>query len=356
MISTAFPIPMQILGQQQSLVFPISNDPSSSKNYKPPISHKQKKLIVLHNFTSLKACACIINEMESTSVDIIIVSNELTCKEKIAEYFSTHLNRGCNTIEVTNLDSISIKQRILYGLLEKDSFIATDSDRAMFTLLSEYSRGAATIVHMLTSLMQRFDDNREGFNFVKDQLNILCQKVTDSQYISQRHHGLILLQNLSMFIKNLLSPPAWGLLNSLSIFGSIPLPLLYVMKLENLITSHANKEKPCNPTSKSPLEELKGNSIIRKCPNPVVYHEYLDGKHVNDDTQLFFIPKLICDAIKNELNYDNRIALIYAQSALESVVTESPNLSFIHVLCNQLRFFVKSNNYLELSHLNQKLM
>ena len=63
-------------------------------------------------------------------------------------------------------------QRMVYGLLEKNSFVARDADHIVFTLLSEYSRGAATIVHMLTSLMQKSDDNsRTGFELAKASLS-----------------------------------------------------------------------------------------------------------------------------------------------------------------------------------------
>jgi len=48
---------------------------------------------------------------------------------------------------------MGIIQKMMYSLLEKDSFSIKDADHIVFTLLSEYSRGAATIVHMLTSLM-----------------------------------------------------------------------------------------------------------------------------------------------------------------------------------------------------------
>ena len=44
-------------------------------------------------------------------------------------------------------------QRIVYALLEKNSFVARDADHIVVTLLSEHSQGATTIVHMLTSLM-----------------------------------------------------------------------------------------------------------------------------------------------------------------------------------------------------------
>ena len=62
---------------------------------------------------------------------------------------------------------MSVIQRMVYGLLEKDSFSIRDPDHVVFTLLSEYSRGAATIIHMLTSLMKKCDDNITGFQLAK---------------------------------------------------------------------------------------------------------------------------------------------------------------------------------------------
>ena len=151
---------------------PTINNPSllTTKGSKPT-SRKEKKLIVLNNFTSLKTCCYVMREMKDASVDIIVVSNELFCKEEMAKDFDKHFSRGCNIIEVTSLQPISIMQRIVYALLEKNSFVARDADHIVFTLLSEYSRGAATIVHMLTSLMQKSEDNsRTGFELAKQQL------------------------------------------------------------------------------------------------------------------------------------------------------------------------------------------
>ena len=112
-------------------------------------------------------------EMRDASTDIIVVSNELFCKDEIAKDFDKYFSRGCNIIEVTSLEPISIMQRIVYALLEKNSFVARDADHIVFTLLSEYSRGAATIVHLLASLMQKNEDNgRTGFELVKRQLKL----------------------------------------------------------------------------------------------------------------------------------------------------------------------------------------
>ena len=152
---------------------PTNSNPSLLTKGSKPTSRKEKKLIVLNNFTSLKTCYYIMREMKDASTDIIVVSNQLFCKEEIAKDFDRHFSRGCNIIEVTSLQPISIMQRIVYALLEKNSFVAKDADHIVFTLLSEYSRGAATIVHMLTSLMQKSEDNsRTGFELAKKHVKL----------------------------------------------------------------------------------------------------------------------------------------------------------------------------------------
>ena len=127
---------------------------------------------MLNNFTSLETCGCIIKQLQEASTDIIIVSNEFLFKDDIVTEIDRNLTRGCNLIDVTNLQPMSIIQRMVYGLLERDSFSIRDADHIIFTLLSEYSRGAATIVHMLTSLIKKCDDNRTGFQLAKHQLKL----------------------------------------------------------------------------------------------------------------------------------------------------------------------------------------
>ena len=53
----------------------------TAKNGKPT-SYKDKKLIVLHNFSSLETCICIMKEMKDASTDIIVIGYELFCKEE----------------------------------------------------------------------------------------------------------------------------------------------------------------------------------------------------------------------------------------------------------------------------------
>ena len=401
------------------------------------ISREQKKLIVLQNFTSLQTCTCIMKEMKDAATDIIIVSNELFCKEEIAKHFDEHFSRGCNIIEVTSLQPISITQRIVYGLLEKNSFVARDADHIVFTLLSDYSRGAATIVHMLTSLMQKSDDSRTGFELVKGllKLHLAHQKLVDnygrqsdgvkiediimmekesqilhandncchtslqefeqpstensnpisstsSQYTSIHTQtetnslpvdltktscatsdatkpAKIEMQNvmtapvhpLYMYINDILnatiSLTGHQLLNSLVITGPIPLPSFYVEELNNVVMNAAickDKDRTQEPhisISETPMKQLVHGGVIRNSCYPLVYHKDLNPVNVISNIQQMFIPKLICDAIKVQMNdTDKVLSILCAQHALENLLTSDDidliQLHYILVLCNQL--------------------
>ena len=308
------------------------------KSHKPQISYKEKKLIVLHNFTSLETCDCIKKEMKDAATDIIIVSNELLCKDKkeTAQYLKRHLNRECNVIEVANLESMRILQRIFYGLLEKNSFIARDADRIVFSLLSEYSQGMPTIVHLLTSLMQ--DNNRTSFEHVKQQINIVYQRY-HSQSTNQVERKFIQLQNLGLSDMLRISLPTCYFLSSLSIFGPVPLPLFYVKELDDLVSTD-KKHTSCQ----SLVKELEDNGVIRKYSYPLVYHKEFNPFHSTSpgfSTQLIYVPKLICDAVKSEMNYDNGNAILYAQQAIENVSIQNPTSPYIPVLWSYLKDFCK---------------
>ena len=67
------------------------------------------------------------------------------------------------------------------------------------------------------------------------------------------------------------------------------------------------------------MKELKNNTVIRKYPCSLVYHK--DFKYPGCSTQLIYIPKLICDEVKSEMNYDNGNAILYVQQAIENVAS-----------------------------------
>ena len=298
-------------------------------------------------------------EMKDASTDIIVVSNELLCKEEMAKNFDKHLSRGCNIIEVTSLQPISIMQRIVYALLEKNSFVARDADHIVFTLLSEYSRGAATIVHMLTSLMQNSKNNsRTSFELAKQQLklhiaHLKVEKISSfsaSQLPttvkpSKEHLTAAPKHPLYMYVNDILtyniSVAAHHILNSLVITGPIPLPLFYVEELDNVVMNALSSKRV---QAESPMKQLVKAGIIRSSLYPIVYHKNLNPDYIDTTVQPMFIPKLICDAVKDQM--DDTDKALYLSSAVraienlliaeESLINLPSRLPSILILCCQL--------------------
>ena len=473
--------------QKELDVYPAITNPSllTTKNSKPA-SRKDKKLIVLNSFTNLEKYSYIMREMKDASTDIIVVSNELFCKDEISKDFDKYFSRGCNIIEVTSLEPISIMQRIVYALSEKNSFVARDADHIVFTLLSEYSRGAATIVHLLTSLMQKNEDNsRTGFELVKQQLklhiahqklerflnscgtedtlssdvneNITTEgephithesdnysmpqdldhpgksfmlevmshnkkhvdvsgseihetsfskppKVSDNNepvalsscaslciqnetYIMPDVHSIehnsmqtkvkgskndkqtatsdatqplatvkpgksnltpVQRHPLYMYIIDILSTtsnislPVHHLLSCLTITGPIPLPLFYIEELDNVVMNAIFSKEKKRIQAESPMKQLIKEGVIRNSCYPILYHKDLDPESVDSSIKPMFVPALICNAVKNEMDdTDKALSILSAQSALQNLLTNEhkPSVTHLHyllIVCNQL--------------------
>ena len=113
-------------------------------------------------------------------------------------------------IDITNLQTINVKQRMVYGLLENNTFSIKDAGDVVFTVLSEHSRGSATIVHILTSLMKKGSDSRKSFELVKDIVKfhighkryLGASLNADDSAISKSHHKLE--NTIYLFINNIL--------------------------------------------------------------------------------------------------------------------------------------------------------
>jgi len=330
---------------------------------KNSLSRDQKRLIVLFNFVSLETCGYIMNQLQEASSDIIIVSNEFLFKKDIATEVEKQLSRGCNLIDITNLQTINIKQRMVYTLLEKGTFSVRDVDHVVFTLLSEYSRGSTTVIHLLTSLMRNSGDSRTGFNLVKQQLKLhightrylkASQNLKNSNDVNGSVSGSKLYRTIHMFINDIIrsyfSLPSQHLLCCLAVLGSIPLPQFFISELDNLITAAITTEEDKRMqrlyglVAESLLEQLVQGGIIRKFPHPIVYHKDFNPQSVNPNIELKFVPKLLCYAVESEMDIaDKAVCIMCIQQALENILTGKStvqvnvvHLHYLLAVCHKL--------------------
>ena len=280
-------------------------------------------------FASLKTCGYIKNQLLEASTNIIIISNEFLYKKDIVKEIENNLSRGCKLIDIANLQTINVKQRMVYGLLENNTFSIKDADHVVFTVLSEHSRGSATIVHILTSLMKKGSNSRKSFELVKDILKFhighkryleALQNLNDADGSVRRpHHKLD--NTIYLFINDMLksdhfSLPAQHLLCCLTIVGSTPLPQFFVKELDNVVAAAETTEEDKRMKR---LHEEQG--VACRFPYPIAYHKDSDLKYVDPSCNSIFVPRLICCAIESEMDAaDKAVSIMCVQNALEGLV------------------------------------
>lgn len=277
-----------------------------------------------------------------------------------------YLNRNGCEIKVTSLDPVHSVQRMVYGLLKKSACVPKDNDHEIFKRLTKKSQGETTTVHMLTSLMQKFDDNRESFECISQQLQhyILVEKLPQNIASDSEVHSILPPQNdicmyNSYILQQNLSQPAYHLLNCLCIVGPIPFIKLYVEELSYFVTADTTNKNQIGLTSSMLVKEIEKVGVIRKYPYPILYHKYLNPDSSIHD-QLIIIPKQICKAVRNKMDDKGRIAIMHlVQQALYSLITHKLNsihLLYILVLCRELWDFCDKKQQPELANNFCKLM
>ena len=207
--------------------------------------------------------------------------------------------------------------------------------------------------------MQKSEDNsRTSFELAKQQLklhiaHLKVEKIASlntsqlptTAKPSKEHLTAAHKHPLYMYVNDILtcniSVAAHHLLNSLVITGPIPLPLFYVEELNNVVMNAVSSKRV---QAESPMKQLVKAGIIRSSPYPMVYHKDLNPDYIDTTVQSMFIPKLICDAVKDQMDdTDKALSLLSAVCAIENLVIAEENLidlpSHLHsilILCCQL--------------------
>ena len=114
--------------------------------------------------------------------------------------------------------------------------------------------------------------------------------------------------------------------------------------------------------AESPMKELVKLRVIRSSPYPIVYRKNLNPDDIDTTIQPMFVPKLICDAVKDQMDdVDKALSVISVQRALENLrlISESTDLIHLHyilILSNRLDEVCSHvSDHLLTTNLKQKL-
>jgi len=196
---------------------------------------------------------------------------------------------------------------------------------------------------MTSSIIAESDDNTHTISLDAMQPPDAIE-LEEGGFVSTKNHPLYLYISDILSTTSIISLPAHHLLNSLAITGPIPLPLFYVEELDNVVMNAVFIKEKKRIQAESPMKQLIKEGVIRRSCFPILYHKDLNTDYIDLSIQQMTVPKLICDAMKDEMDdIDKVLAVLTAQQALESLLTNEvkPIASLIHlqyllILCNQL--------------------
>ena len=194
---------------------------------------------------------------------------------------------------------------------------------------------------MASSIIAENDDNKHATSSDATHLPDTIELEKEG-FVSTKKHPLYMYISDILSTTSNISLPAHHLLNCLAITGPIPLPLFYVEELDKVVMNAVfNKEKK-RIQAESPMKQLIiKEGVIRRSCYPIIYHKDLNTDYIDLGMQQITAPKLICDAVKDEMNdIDKVLAVLSAQQALENLIHEIKlslfHLQYLLILSNQL--------------------
>lgn len=241
-------------------------------------------LFVLDGMTELPTNESLLRILKNHYVHIVAVYyNSFLPVDKLIRDVDRKLIRGCKIHNIEPLTMIHSTQRVVFSVMENCEFTPTSADQRYFKLLAELTLGSPMIIDTLVQLLIGCLDSK-GNEGVKD----LCQHC---QLHSEGSVRCDLFDSVEKLLACCdLSCKEQLLLDSLSVFAGIPVPMSLIKKMSYLIIKSSQRHQL--QTHPDLYEKLISHKLLLPYPFPVIVHPALqEGHDSNSNSRLMYIPQ-----------------------------------------------------------------
>lgn len=264
-------------------------------------------------------------------------------KQQLKQHIVHQKNlQRCENVTQGNCDTSSASSFLSAGVEGTLNMPKSDNDHAGKNLTRSETAEVPLSNTVVSKTWLQQDNNLTSFDlkYNKNKNSIM----TEEDILPEGHKILpAVSQNfLHLYINDLLtsnefSIQAYHLLNCLCILGPIPIPLFLIEELDKIITKAENNGLHGSVT---PLIQQLEVGVLRKYPLIFLYHKDFNPKFLDPAAKLMYIPKLLCDVIRNSM-YDADIALSITcvQEAVRNVLMNQLTINQLHfvlLIVNQL--------------------
>ncbi|XP_064402633.1 uncharacterized protein LOC135348378 [Halichondria panicea] len=330
------------------------------------LSDTQQALVVLDNAIELPNSGKLISFLKHTNVHIIILSKSADPIDSFVKEVDKALIRGCSIHEVKTLSTIDSTQRIVYEISKQYYLKANNNDQAIFEKLAEFTSGSPLIVDIAAQVLLKYvqensDEPSEGLNQFADSIQLSksrkvihkspplassLQGVEDTCFqvreisdaftrlvpnvasVSPNHTDVWESESeydswdsIGALIQRCVSTPGeMLLLQALSIFGCIPIPIPLVTTMSSLIAQSSGHSHLGGILH----ERLMEAKLILRYPQPVVLHStYTKSDKASEEPLFLYLPQHLASQLWLCNDIDQVMAVTVAYKALQKVIDEN---------------------------------
>ena len=304
------------------------------------INECQKPLFVLDGLQSLPNTECLLRVLKCTYAHIIVLFESYLSTDELIKEVDRKLVRGCSVLEIKPLSVLHSVQRIVHSIMKNHDFIPTTSDQKVFKKLAEFSAGSPMIVNAISKVVDDFFSTETPIQDLDEQLNLdemsqtrTCDFSEVDLPSSTRSTSENMYELLSSGSVQCDSPrdiwathapyDSWDsilvllnscnltteqrlLLNSLSIFGTCPIPFIFVTELASLIAGGSQRPQVAG-TLHCKLTKYK---ILCSYPQPVILHSSLLHHPNKVEAEFVYVPQYISQCIWKTLEDLDKICIL----------------------------------------------
>ena len=335
------------------------------------LSDTQQALVVLDNAIELPSSGKLINFLKHSNVHVIILSKSADPLDSFVKEVDKTLIRGCSIHEVKTLSTIDSTQRIVYEISKQYYLKANNNDQAIFEKLAEFTSGSPLIVDIAAQVLLKFvqensDEPSEGLNKFADSVQLSkSRKFFHKSPLASSFRGIddtyfqvrAISDTLTRLVPNITSVPpnhtdvweseseydSWDsigaliqrcvttpgemlLLQALSIFGCIPIPIQLVTTMSSLIAQSSGHSHLGGILH----ERLMEAKLILRYPQPVVLHSsYTKDDKASEEPLFLYLPQYLASQLWLCNDIDQVMAVTVAYKALQKVIEEK-NAELLH--------------------------
>lgn len=290
-------------------------------------------LVILDDLTTLPEPGPLLTLLRSNHTHIITLCHALTPPDNFRKEIDQQLIRGLNVVPLKPLSRLHSTQRMVHSVVCEYEFVPHTEEQKMLLKIADNVGGSPNVVDVSSALLircvQECEVEGKEDKFLREFNNRVFENGTNTTSDDSE-------KSITQFTSNLiagfnLTQTERVLLNSLAMFGPVPVPKSVVEKAQSYVMMASSE----TPGSLMPVSNLISAKMLLVYPSPVIAPPTTSlmrataphssnrrgsthSAQLEEEADYFYVPQLIKDSLWESMtSLDQEIAIATAYKCIE---------------------------------------